>query len=198
MMMCKVGMEKLKLKYKIDPGGGVFYGPKIDIKIKDSLGREWQCTTIQVDFNLPERFDITYINQKGEKERPFMIHRALIGSFERFIGVLLEHYAGQLPLWLSPEQIWVIPVGASHGKYAKKTAQILAQANLRVVLKDENQTISKKIRDGELNKIPYLLVVGSKEMKVKSVRARSKNKDLGEIKLLKFLEKAKTEIEKKK
>ncbi len=194
----KYALEKLKLKYQTDVGGGAFYGPKIDIKIKDSLGRPWQCTTIQVDFNLPERFDVTYIDQKGRKQQAIMIHRALLGSLERFIGVLLENYAGALPLWLSPVQIWIIPVGTRHKKYANQVAKQLTEANLRVELKSENETVSKKIREGELQKIPYLLVVGDKEMKGKSVRLRSKNKDLGQMLLNKFVKKIKVEIEKKK
>jgi len=180
-------LEKLKLKHETDRGGGAFYGPKIDIKIKDALGRAWQCTTIQLDFNLPERFDMTYIDQKGKKQRPIMIHRALLGGIERFIGVLLEHYAGALPLWLSPVQIWLIPVGSRHEKYAKEVTQGLNAAGLRCELKDENETVSKKIREGEIQKIPYLLVVGDKEMKTKSVRVRSKNKDLGSMKLNRFI-----------
>ena len=184
----KYVLEKLKLKYQIDPGGGVFYGPKIDIKIKDSLGRPWQCTTIQVDFNLPERFDITYINQKGKKERPIMIHRALLGSLERFIGVLIENFSGAFPLWLSPEQIWIIPIGNRHEKYANQLKNELS--SFRVEVKDENETVSKKIREGEIQKIPYLLVVGDKEMKSNSVRIRQRNKgDIGMIKFNKFLEK---------
>ena len=194
----KYVLEKLKLKYQIDPGGGVFYGPKIDIKIKDSLGRPWQCTTIQVDFNLPERFNLTYIDKRGRKEKVIMIHRALLGSIERFIGVLLEHYGGTLPLWLAPEQIWLIPVGSRHKKYAKEVIKELTNYELRIKLKDENETVSKKIREGEIQKIPYLLVVGDKEMESKSVRVRSKNKDLGMMRLTKFIEKVKMEIEKKK
>jgi len=194
----KYALEKLKLKYEIDRGGGAFYGPKIDIKIKDALGRAWQCTTIQLDFNLPERFDMTYIDQKGKKQRPIMIHRALLGGIERFIGVLLEHYAGALPLWLAPVQIWIIPVGSRHEKYAKACGEQFSAAGLRINIKDENKTVSKKIREGELQKIPYLLVVGDKEMKLRAVRVRSKNKDLGVMLLTKFIEKIKLEIEKKK
>jgi len=186
----KYVLEKMKLKYEIDPGGGVFYGPKIDIKIKDSLGREWQCTTIQVDFNLPEKFNLSYINQKGQRERPFMIHRALIGSLERFIGVLLEHYAGALPLWLSPVQVWVVPISSKHEKYANKVGEELKKAGLRVGVKNENETVSKKIRDGEIQKIPYILVVGDKEMKAKSVRVREKGKgDIGMMNLKKIISK---------
>lgn len=193
----KYVLGKLKLKYQIDSGGGVFYGPKIDIKIKDSLGRDWQCATIQVDFNLPERFKMTYINQKGEKQRPLMIHRALLGSIERFIGVLLEHYAGALPLWLATEQIWVIPVSEKHNKYANKINLQLTTCNLRTKIKNENETVSKKIREGEIQKIPYLLVVGDKEIKTKSVAVRSRKGDEGTIRVDKFIERIKKEIEKK-
>ncbi len=192
-------LKKKELKYQIDPGGGVFYGPKIDIKIKDCLGRPWQCTTIQLDFNLPERFNITYVNKRGKKQKAIMIHRALLGSIERFIGVLLEHYGGALPIWLAPEQIWVIPVGSCHKKYAQLVSQNLNKEGARCILKDENETVSKKIRDGEIQKIPYLLVVGDKEMKTKSVRVRKRGKgDIGIMKLSKFLEKIKKEIEKRK
>jgi threonyl-tRNA synthetase len=199
MAVLKYVLRKRKLKYQIDPGGGVFYGPKIDIKIKDCLGREWQCTTIQVDFNLPERFDLTYVDRKGKKRRPIMIHRALLGSIERFIGVLLENTGGALPLWLSPEQIWVIPVGSRHKKYANFVNQQLTAHNLRTRIRDENETVSKKIREGEIQKIPYMLVVGDKEMKSKSVRVRERGRgDIGEVKLTRFIERMKMEIEKKK
>jgi threonyl-tRNA synthetase len=199
MAVLKYVLKKRKLKYQIDPGGGVFYGPKIDIKIKDCLGREWQCTTIQVDFNLPERFDLTYVDRKGKKRRPIMIHRALLGSIERFIGVLLENTGGALPLWLSPDQIWIIPVGSRHKKYANFVNQQLTAHNLRTRIKDENETVSKKIREGEIQKIPYMLVVGDKEMEAETVRMRQRQKgDIGEMKLTKFIERVKMEIEKKK
>ena len=195
----KYGLEKLKLKYQIDPGGGVFYGPKIDIKIRDSLGRAWQCTTIQIDFNLPERFQMNYIDKSGRKKQPIMIHRALLGSLERFIGILLENCAGNLPLWLSPVQIWVIPLGSRHKKYAQKIGEELKEKNLRIEIKDENETVSKKIREGEIQKIPYMLVVGDKEMKGKSVRVRQRKKgDIGTMKLDKFIKKIISEVEKKK
>jgi len=195
----KCVLKKRKLKYQIDPGGGVFYGPKIDIKIKDCLGREWQCTTIQVDFNLPERFDLSYVDKKGKKKRPIMIHRALLGSLERFIGVLLENTGGALPLWLAPEQIWVIPVSSKHTKYAKEIVKELESYELRVKLKDEKETVSKKIRNGEILKIPYILVVGDREIKLKSVRVRKRGKgDIGEMKLINFIEKLKKELENKK
>jgi len=195
----RYALEKLKLKYKTDPYEGVFYGPKIDIKIEDAIGRPWQCPTIQVDFNLPERFDVTYIDRKGKKKRPIMIHRAFLGSVDRFIGVLLENYSGNLPLWLSPEQIWIIPVGTRHEKYARDCGELFFANDFRAVVKDGNETVSKKIRDGEIQKIPYMLVVGDKEMKTKSVRVRERGKgDIGVMKLTKFIEKVKIEIEKKK
>jgi len=193
----KYSLKKLKIKYETDVGGGAFYGPKIDIKIKDSLGRPWQCSTIQLDFNIPERFDVNYIDQKGKKQRVIMIHRALLGAIERFIGILLEYYAGSLPLWLAPVQAWIIPIGARHNKYAQSVKNNLSP--LRVEVKDENETVSKKVREGEIQKIPYLLVVGDKEMKSKSVRVRERGKgDIGMMKLTKFMEKAKTETEKKR
>ena len=185
-------LENLKLDYEIDEGGGVFYGPKIDIKIKDSLAREWQCTTIQFDFNLPERFSMKYINDKGKEKEPFMIHRALLGSIERFFGVLIEHYAGAFPVWLSPVQVQVIPIGNNQKKYAQDVAKKLKNKGIRVEIKDENETVSKKIRDGEMQKIPYLAVVGDKEIKNKTVRVRERGKgDIGEMKLDKFINKLK-------
>lgn len=185
----KYVLNKLKLKYKIDTGGGVFYGPKIDIWIKDSLGREWQCTTVQFDFNLPERFNLTYVDKKGKKQRPYMVHRALLGSMERFMGILLEHYAGALPVWLSPVQVWVVPVGNRHNKYAFQISKELIANGLRVEAKDENETVSKKIREGEIQRIPYMLVVGDKEMKSKSVRVRDRKKgDIGIKTINKFID----------
>ncbi len=195
----KNALKKQNLKYQIDPGGGVFYGPKIDIKIQDALGREWQCTTIQIDFNLPKRFKITYIDKNGKKREPIMIHRALIGSLERFIGVLLEHYNGALPLWLSPIQIWVIPISNKYLSYAESISQALKTANIRLEIKNENETLSKKIRQGEILKIPYLLIVGEKEIKLRKVRVRKRNKgDIGQMAINIFKEKIEKEINSKK
>jgi len=197
----KFVLKKLNLKYKIDPGGGVFYGPKIDIKIKDSLQRPWQCTTIQIDFNLPERFDVSFISKSGKKERPYMIHRALIGSLERFVGVLLEHYKGALPFWLAPEKIWIIPIGKSNLKYAEKIKKCLnKELNLKnsIKVKSESATVSKKIREGEIKKVPYLLIVGDKEMKKNSIRVRERKKgDIGEFSLTNFVKKIKIKMARK-
>jgi threonyl-tRNA synthetase len=206
----KFALNSLNLKYEVDKGGGAFYGPKIDIKIKDAIGREWQCTTIQVDFNLPEKFDITFINKNGQKERVIMVHRALLGSLERFIGVLLEYYGGALPFWLAPEKIWVIPIGKRHIKYSEKIAKeiekYLATLNLENIyfqdtinIRDESETVSRKIREGEIQKIPYLIIIGDKELKSKTIRVRARNKgDIGEMKLEKFLKIIDTDIKKDK
>jgi threonyl-tRNA synthetase len=185
-------LNKLKLKYEVDQGGGVFYGPKIDIKIKDSLGREWQCTTVQFDFNLPEKFELRYINEKGEQKEPFMIHRALLGSLERFFGVLIEHYAGAFPFWLCPVQVWIVPIAKTHKKYAKGVFEQLKSEGMRVELKDDNETISKKIREGEMQKIPYILVVGDREIKRKTISVRERGKkETKEMKIKTFVEKKK-------
>jgi len=186
-------------KYFVLEGDGAFYGPKIDILMKDSLGREWQMGTIQLDFQMPKRFELTFTDAKGRKKTPVIIHRVIYGALERFIGILLENYAGNLPLWLSPEQIWVIPVGSKHEKYAQKVSEELKNKELRIMVKNENETVSKKIREGEIQKIPYLLVVGDEETKSKSVRVRERGKgDMGIIKLTKFLDKIKIEIKNKK
>lgn len=186
------------LAYQTDIGEAAFYGPKLDFKIKDCLGREWQCSTLQFDFNMPEKFDVTFINDQGKKEQPYMLHRALFGSFERFIGVLIEHYAGAFPVWLAPEQVWILPVGSRHEKYAFKVADVLGAGNIRVIVKNENETIGKKIRDGEKQKIPYLLVVGDKEIDADSVAVRQRGQgDLGTMKIEKFIEKITKEIKEK-
>ncbi len=192
-------LKTKKLSYTRYLGEAVFYGPKIDFLVSDAIGRKWQLTTIQVDFNFPEKFDLNYIDKKGKKKRPIMLHRALLGSLERFIGVLIEHYEGAFPLWLSPIQFMIIPVGSKHRNFAKKVAESLKEQSFRAIVKDETETVSKKIREGEIQKIPYLLVVGDKEMKSQSVRVRKRGKgDIGIMKLSKFLEKVKIEQESKK
>ena len=195
----KKTLNLLNLDYEIDKGGGVFYGPKIDIKIKDSLGRLWQCTTIQVDFNLPQRFEMSYIDKEGKKKEPIMIHRALLGSVERFMGVLIEHYGGIFPLWLAPVQIWIVPISEKHKKYGQRITKQLQEEGFRVELKDENESMSKKIRNSEIQKIPYTIVLGDKEMKNKTISVRSiKKGDIGKMSLATFIKKIKTEEEKRK
>lgn len=186
-------LDKSGLKYKVDPGEGVFYGPKIDIKIKDSLGRPWQCSTIQVDFNLPERFGITYVGEDGKEHTPIMVHRALLGSLERFFGVLIEHYAGEFPLWLAPVQGMVVPVSAKCSDYAKKIEGEFKKAGLRVECDMRNERLNAKIRDAEMQKILYMFIVGEKEANSDSVSIRSKEK--GDEGIVKYTEAIKRLIE---
>ncbi|MEI6528695.1 MAG: threonine--tRNA ligase [bacterium] len=153
-----------ELNYKRVEGEAAFYGPKLDFMFYDAIGREWQLATIQCDFNLPERFDLSFVNEKGEKERPVVIHRAISGSLERFMGVMIEHYAGNFPVWLSPTQIKIIPVRENHNEYAKKIADELKAMNVRVDLDDTDEGMGKKIRAGKVNKVPYMLVIGDKEI----------------------------------
>jgi threonyl-tRNA synthetase len=179
-----------KLEYEIDEGGGSFYGPKIDLKIKDAIGREWQMTTIQFDFNLPERFDMTYIGEDGKEHRPYMVHRALLGSLERFFGVLIEHYAGAFPVWLAPVQAVVIPVSEKFGDYAEKVARELKMADVRVEIDNSDLQLGKKIRNAEMQKVPYMLVVGEKEKKDKTLAVRDYATKKQEVmKVKEFLEK---------
>jgi threonyl-tRNA synthetase len=165
-------VDKEGLAYEIDEGGGAFYGPKIDLKVKDAIGREWQLTTIQFDFNEPERFDMTYVDADGQRKRPYMVHRALLGSIERFFGVYLEHTAGAFPVWLCPEQITVIPVAPAFDDYAKKLVAELKARGLRARADLSDSRMNAKIRDAQNQKIPYMLVVGQKEMDEQSVSVR--------------------------
>ncbi|NLE24125.1 MAG: threonine--tRNA ligase [Clostridiaceae bacterium] len=179
----------------VDEGGGAFYGPKIDIKIKDALNREWQCSTIQFDFNEPERFDMTYVASDGSKKRPYMIHRALLGSIERFFGILIEHYAGAFPAWLAPVQAKIIPILDKHHEFAQKVADKLREQDIDVEIDDRNEKIGYKIREAQLEKVPYMLVIGDKEFENESVAVRSrKDGDLGTMTVDAFVEKIVEEI----
>lgn len=170
------------LDYSIDPGEGVFYGPKIDIKVRDSLGRPWQCSTIQVDFNIPERLDVTYRGPDSKDYRPIMVHRALMGSLERFFGILIEHYAGAFPLWLSPVQVSVLTISERHVEYAREVTESLQKENLRAELNADNEKIGYKIREATLLKIPYLCIIGDKESASNTVNVRMRDgKNLGEM-----------------
>ncbi len=162
------------LEYEVDEGGGAFYGPKIDIKIQDALGREWQTTTIQFDFNLPERFNMTYVGVDGKEHQPYMIHRALLGSWERFFGLLIEHFAGAFPVWLSPVQAVVIPIAERHNEYALQVESELKAVNIRVNIDGSSERMNHRIRQAQLEKIPYMLVVGDKEMESGQVAVRSR------------------------
>lgn len=170
--------EKNNLNYKRVEGEAAFYGPKLDFMFKDAIGREWQLATIQCDFNLPERFDLSFINEKGEKERPVVIHRAISGSLERFMGVMIEHFAGNFPLWLSPTQLAVIPVAEAHNAYAEEVTALLQQQDFRVDLDTSNESMGKKIRNAKKMKLPYFIVIGDKEVETKTVTLESR--DTGE------------------
>ncbi len=168
-------LEKSGLPFEIDPGGGAFYGPKIDLKLKDCLGREWQCSTIQVDFNLPERFDLQYVGTDGAKHRIVMVHRALLGSMERFFAVLTEHYAGAFPVWLAPVQARVISIGDRQEAYVNEVAAVLKQAGFRVDTHTGGEKLGAKIRQAQLEKIPFMLVCGDKEVEARAVAARARD-----------------------
>jgi len=177
------------LDCEIDEGGGAFYGPKIDIKIKDALNREWQCSTIQFDFNMPQRFDMSFIAASGEKKQPYMIHRALFGSIERFFGVLLEHYAGALPLWLSPVQVKLMPISDRQYEYTAELKKKLEELDYRVEADLRNEKIGYKIREAQLEKVPFMLIIGDKEVEAGQVSVRSRNQgDLGSMTFEKFIE----------
>ncbi len=170
----KESVDRAGIAYELDEGGGAFYGPKIDIKIKDVLGREWQCSTIQFDFNLPERFDMTYVDSEGKKQRPYMIHRALLGSLERFIGILIEHYAGKFPLWLSPVQIMLINVNDDLAEHTRGLAGTLVAAGVRAECDLRSETLGYKIRDAIAKKVPYIGVVGAKEAEAGVISLRKR------------------------
>jgi threonyl-tRNA synthetase len=168
----KRAVERAGQTYEMDPGGGAFYGPKVDIKVKDALGRPWQCTTVQFDFNMPERFGITYVGEDNRPHRPFMVHRALLGSMERFLGVLIEHYGGAFPFWLAPVQARVLPVADRHQAYVQEVVARLRQEKVRAEVDLRSEKIGFKIREAEMQKIPYILVVGDKETTAGTVSVR--------------------------
>ncbi len=168
-------IDENKLEYHVDEGGGAFYGPKIDIKIEDALGREWQATTIQFDFNLPERFNMTYVGADGKEHQPYMIHRALLGSWERFFGLLIEHYAGAFPVWLSPVQVKIIPVSDRHNEHARKLEKEFKTQGIRVEVDDRSERMNQKIRQAQLEKIPYMVIIGDKEIAENTVSVRRRS-----------------------
>ena len=182
--------------YRINEGDGAFYGPKIDIKMKDCLGREWQMGTVQLDFQLPQRFDLYYIDENGEKKTPIMIHRAIFGSFDRFIGIITEHFAGAFPTWLAPVQVKVLPISTEkHADYARKLVDELTDKGFRIEIDDRNEKIGYKIREAQLQKVPYMLVVGDKEIENNQVGVRSrKDGDIGAMSLSDFEEKLDREV----
>jgi len=198
----KKAVSLKKVKFTVKEGEAAFYGPKLDFIIKDSLGREWQCGTIQIDFSLPERFKLEYIDEKGEIKRPVVIHRAIAGSLERFFAILVEHYAGAFPLWLSPIQLAILPVSDKFQDYALKIKNVLLKNNIRAELNLDNKTLGSKIRESTLQKVPYMVIIGERELesykvnKVYKVSVRTREgKDLGLVNLYQFIEKLRKQIE---
>jgi len=190
-------LEEKKIDYILNEGEGAFYGPKIDFHLKDCLGRNWQCGTIQLDFIMPEKFDLFYIDKNGDKKRPVMLHRTILGSIERFMGILIENFAGAFPLWLAPVQAVVVPIKDENIDYAKKVVQSLQQKELRVELLAGDETLSKRIRQAEIQKIPYILVVGDKEEKKKNIAVRKRKEgDIGDMTITKFCDIVLKEIQK--
>jgi len=183
--------------YRINEGDGAFYGPKIDIKMKDCLGREWQMGTVQLDFQLPQRFNLSYIDKDGNKKTPIMIHRAIFGSFDRFIGILTEHYAGAFPLWLSPVQVKILPIADAHHEYAKEVLAKFEEAGIRVELDDRQEKIGYKIREAQLQKTPYMIILGDKEKEANLVGVRARKEgDIGQMSIEDFINKVKSEVAK--
>ena len=192
-------VKKWGISYTIDKGEAAFYGPKIDIRAKDSLGREWQLTTIQLDFNQPENFDLNYVGEDGKPHKVVVIHVAIFGSFERFMGVIIEHYAGAFPLWLAPVQVKILPIGEAHFLYATEIMDKLKATNIRVEYDNSDETLGKKIRNVKTEKVPYALVIGDKEVESKNVTVESRDKgQMGEMGIEELVEKLKFEIKEKK
>ena len=184
----KAALTSKSLEFTIDEGGGAFYGPKIDLKIKDVLGRSWQCSTVQVDFNLPKRFDLNYISRNNDRLQPVMIHRAIFGSFERFFGILVEHYAGAFPVWLAPVQIKVLTVSEEQFDYSTKLVEDLRKIKLRAEVDVRNEKLGLKIREAEISKIPYIVTIGKSEMENGTVSVRKYGgEQIGEIELANFV-----------
>ncbi|RVU54922.1 threonine--tRNA ligase [Anaerosphaera multitolerans] len=195
----KDALEKRNMEYIINEGDGAFYGPKIDFHLEDAIGRTWQCGTIQLDFQMPVNFDLTYINEKGEKARPAMLHRALFGSIERFMGILIEHFAGKFPLWLSPVQVEIIPVSEKFREYSEEVLNALKEAGIRVHLDARAEKVGYKIREAQLKKINYMLVIGEQEVNSKNLSIRKRNgEELKDIRVEDFIKMLKEEIDSKK
>jgi len=188
-------LENYDKEYKLNPGDGAFYGPKIDVHIKDALGRTWQCATIQLDFQMPEKFDLTYEGNDDKRHRPVMLHRTIYGSFERFLGILVEHYAGKFPLWINPNQVIILPIADRHNEYSETVAKQLIDSGIRVEHDTRSESIKKKVRDAQLQQFNYILIVGDNESKNKTVNVRTRDNIIhGEKSVDKFIEELKQEI----
>lgn len=184
----KAALEKAGLPYEVDEGGGAFYGPKIDVKFRDAIGRSWQGPTFQCDFNLPERFGLAYVGEDGREHRPVMLHRVVLAGIERFIGLLIEHYAGAFPLWLAPVQVSILPITDRHHDYAHTMREQLLQAGYRAEVDESAERISYKVRNAELSRVPYMLVVGDREEQAGQVAVRKRGEgDLGAMAIEEFI-----------
>jgi threonyl-tRNA synthetase len=192
----KNALERNGIKYEIKEKEGAFYGPKIDIDVKDSMDREWQCATIQLDYQLPKRFDLTYTGDDGKEYMPVIIHRVIYGSLERFIGVLTEHVKGKFPTWMSPSQVSIIPISDKSSDYAGMITKKLREKRIRANFDDSDKTLDYKIRDAKLHEVPYTVIVGAKEMEKNTISIRDREgKQIQDVELKKFMEKLKEEIE---
>ncbi|MBM39157.1 MAG: threonine--tRNA ligase [Chloroflexi bacterium] len=191
-------LDSRGLEYEVEEGGGAFYGPKIDVNIRDAIGRSWQCTTVQFDFNLPERFGLNYIGEDGDSHQPYMVHRAIFGSLERFMGILIEHYGGAFPTWLAPVQIKIIPIADRHIEYGIALRDQLSERGIRCEIDDRSERMNAKVRDAQLAKIPYMFIVGDREVESKTVGVRLRSgEDLGAVALNEVLERIVLEVEEK-
>ncbi len=191
-------LKELEIDYRVNPGEGAFYGPKIDFHLRDCLGRRWQCGTIQLDFAMPEKFDLYYIGEDGNRHRPVMLHRTVLGSIERFLGILIEQFAGAFPLWLAPVQVVILPIAERHIDYAREIKDIIFSEEIRVEINDENATLGAKIRKAEVEKVPYLAIIGDREMENRTLSIRKRKKgDIGSFTLDELLKNLKREIEEK-
>ena len=191
-------LRELEVDYRVNPGEGAFYGPKIDFHLRDCLGRRWQCGTIQLDFAMPEKFDLYYIGEDGNRHRPVMLHRTVLGSIERFLGILIEQFAGAFPLWLAPVQVVILPIAERHIDYAREIKDVIFSEEIRVEINDENATLGAKIRKAEVEKVPYLAIIGDREMENRTLSIRKRKKgDIGSFTLDELLKNLKREIEEK-
>ncbi|GHS88890.1 hypothetical protein AGMMS49957_11170 [Synergistales bacterium] len=183
----KEALESSGTKYRVNEGDGAFYGPKIDFHLEDCIGRTWQCGTIQLDFQMPERFDLTYVGEDGKEHRPVMLHRTVLGSVERFLGILIENYAGAFPFWIAPVQVKLIPIAEAHQQYVHELASVFREWGLRASVDERDEKLGKRIRDAQLEKVPYMIVIGDKEAETKSLSVRERAKgDLGSMTLDEF------------
>jgi len=184
----RAALEATGRPYEVNEGEGAFYGPKIDVKLRDSLGRTWQCSTVQCDFNLPERFDLTYVGADGDRHRPAMVHRVILGTLERFLGILIEHYGGAFPLWLAPLQVVLLPIADRHRPYAREVLERLHQRGFRAAVDDRSERLSLKVREAQLQKVPYMLILGDREAAGGTVAVRTRRgEDLGPKPLEEFM-----------